>query len=413
MGGHGGGRGKRTTHIINPHTEEIVKPRRTGGGGLLYRMHYRLHYVNARTVGRYIVGIASMLMLIGLITGIIIHLRKILKDFFTFRQDRNLHSWLDGHIFTSVLALPFHLMITYSGLAFFVFTYMPLTALANYDGDKRSYIQEAFPREKAIKIQGIKEPLASIEQMRKNAEAYFGSPIKSISIINQGDSSAIVNFTRENSTLFSSEKADKVYFSGIDGKMIENQSPNRPKATRARDVLTGLHRGDFANIYARWLYFLSGVLGTFMIATGLVIWTKKREAKQKDTLGFKLVDNLNMVTIAGLPIAVAVYFWANRLIPIDVPKRAMQEADAMFIAWLVVFVFVFSVNSRKMWVVLFYLSATLYALLPISNFFLTGRHLAITIAQGDWTLVWMDLMLFFTGLAFWYTGHKVQKKISS
>jgi len=411
MGGHGRGRAKSTTQILDPHSKEVVTPRDTGGGGVLYRMHYTLHYVDARTTGRYIVGIASMLMLIGLLTGVIIHLRGIFKDFFTFRQDKNLRSWLDAHIVTGVIALPFHIMITYSGLAFFIFMYMPFTALVNYDGKMMDYRKAAFPSEHPIEIKESKVALASIDKIISKSEAYFEGAIKSITIVNQGNASAVVRIKRENTTLLSGDKVDKLYFSGSSGEIIKSLSPEKPEASNARSILTGLHRGLFADIYIRWLYFLSGILGTVMIASGLVIWTKKREAKQQDTLGFKVVDNLNMSTIAGLPLAIAAYFWANRLLPVDMINRETMETDAMFFTWVLVLLFTIVMSSRKVWVILFYLSAFLYTLLPIFNFFFTERHLGITLAHGDWTLVWMDLMLVFTGFVFWFTGYKVQKKL--
>ncbi len=407
--GHGRGGVRPITKIIDPNTKKEIKPRETGGGSALYRMHYTLQYVDARTTGRYIVGFASMLMLIGLITGIVIHI-NIFKDFFTFRQDKNIRSWLDAHIVTGILAIPFHIMITYSGLAFFIFMYMPGISMSNYDGKMMKYIQEAFPSQKAIELTNIKKPLAPIVPIVTKAEEYFDGKIKAITILNQGDSSSIVRIRRENTTLLSGDKLDRVYFSGTNGEMINSLHAKRPKAADARSIITGLHRGLFADIYVRWLYFLSGVLGTIMIASGLVIWTKKREKKQANTFGFKLVDNLNIASIAGLPVAIAAYFWANRLIPIDIPKRADMEIDTMFITWAIMLIFAIAVSSRKVWYVQFYLAAVLYLLLPVSNFFLTDRHLGITISHGDWVLVWMDLMFIVIGVIFTILGYKAQQK---
>jgi uncharacterized iron-regulated membrane protein len=395
---------------LDPNTKEMVAPRATGGGAVLYRMHYNLHYVDARSTGRYVVGIATMFMLIALLTGIIIH-KNIFKDFFTFRQNRSSRSWIDGHIVTGVLALPFHIMITYSGLAFFLFFYVPFVPLVNYEGKMLSYIQQAFPSERPIKLAHVKQPLASIPSMVTKSERYFGKPAKTITIVNQGDSSSIVRVTREDTTLLTGNRVDKLYFSGTTGEIIESLSPKKPEASKVRSVLTGLHRGDFANTFGRWLYFLSGVLGTIMIATGLILWTKKRALKQKDKFGFKIVNNLNIATIAGLPVAVASYFWANRLIPLDIPQRANLEVDVMFITWLVMLILAFALNSKKTWYIQFFLAGILYLLLPVSNFFLTNRHLVVTIAHGDWKLVWVDLTLFITGVIFCLIGYIVRKKV--
>ena len=395
--------------VLNPNTKEVVTPRQTGGGAVLYRMHYNLHYVDARSTGRYIVGIAAMFMLIALLTGIVIH-KNIFKDFFTFRQGKNYRSWLDGHMITGVLALPFHVMITYSGLAFFLFFYTPFIPLVNYNGKMMHYIQEAFPSERPIKLTHLATPLTPISSIVSKSEAYFGGPINTITIVNQGDSSSIVRVTRENTTLLSGDRVDKLYFSGISGDIIDSLSPKQPEASKVRSVLTGLHRGDFANTFGRWLYFLSGVLGTVMIATGLIMWVKKRELKQKDKFGFKLVNNLNIASIAGLPVAIASYFWANRLIPLDVPQRGNVEVDTMFITWLAMLLFAFALNSKKSWYIQFFLAGILYLLLPISNFFLTDRHLVATMTHGDWKLVWVDLTFFITGAIFCLIGYTVRRK---
>jgi uncharacterized iron-regulated membrane protein len=101
-----------------------TQARATGGGRLLYRMHVQLHYMHYET-GYRIVGAVSMVMLLAIITGIIVH-KKIFADFFTFRPGKGQRSWLDAHNLISVAALPFFLMITYSGLLFFQGRYMPL-----------------------------------------------------------------------------------------------------------------------------------------------------------------------------------------------------------------------------------------------------------------------------------------------
>ena len=74
----------------NPETgtaESWVTARETNGGNGLYRMHYRLHYLDYLTA-YWIVTIASMIMLIGIVSGVIVH-KKIFKDFFTFRLLRS------------------------------------------------------------------------------------------------------------------------------------------------------------------------------------------------------------------------------------------------------------------------------------------------------------------------------------
>jgi hypothetical protein len=94
----------------------------TGAGPVPHALRAALHAVRLWAVR--IVGLCTMLMLLAIISGVITH-KRIFKDFFTFRPNKGQRSWLDAHNALSVMALPFFLMITYSGLVFFLFLYMP------------------------------------------------------------------------------------------------------------------------------------------------------------------------------------------------------------------------------------------------------------------------------------------------
>lgn len=83
-------------------------------------------------------------------------------------------------------------------------------------------------------------------------------------------------------------------------------------------LLSILHFAQFGGRPMRWLYFIMGLAATVMIATGLVLWTTKRQRTQagrSSQTGYRIVEVLNVATVAGLPVGVAAFFWANRLLP--------------------------------------------------------------------------------------------------
>jgi uncharacterized iron-regulated membrane protein len=79
-------------------------------------------------------------MFVAIISGIITH-KKIFKDFFTFRSGKGQRSWLDAHNATAVFALPFHIMITFSGLLLLMFMFMPWGINQVYK-DRQEFFQE-------------------------------------------------------------------------------------------------------------------------------------------------------------------------------------------------------------------------------------------------------------------------------
>ena len=50
------------------------------------------------------------------------------------------------------------------------------------------------------------------------------------------------------------------------------------------NVMEGLHTARFANAPLRWLFFLSGLMGCAMVATGLLLWAVKERPQHLKVL---------------------------------------------------------------------------------------------------------------------------------
>src|SRR3546814_6136872 len=112
------------------------------GALCLYRFHFDLHYIPGLWA-RYLVGAPAMFMLIAILSGIVTH-KKIFADFFMLRFGKGQRSWLDAHNVAAVFALPFHLMITYTGLVTLAVMYMPWGIAANY-ARSDSFFEAVYP----------------------------------------------------------------------------------------------------------------------------------------------------------------------------------------------------------------------------------------------------------------------------
>lgn len=391
---------------LNGETGEIFQARETGGGQLLYQMHWRLHYLS-RAQADVIVGFATLFMLVALVSGVIIH-KKIFKDFFTFRPSKGQRSWLDAHNVFSVLALPFHLMITYSGLVFMAFSYMPLVVAAHYgvDGEARSqFIADVFDPPGQVEATNEPAPLVPLTGLIAKAEDQWGKGrIRNIDIRHPGDRNARV-IIHENIEESLASTAGLMVFNGVSGELLR-MVPKEPSAAKgARDLFIGLHEGLFAGPVLRWLYFFSGLLGTGMIATGLLLWAVKRRQRAEraagtENRGLRLVEKLNVGTIVGLPIGIAAYFWANRLLPIGIEGRADWEINALFITWAAMLLYGTLRPTKRAWIEQLSLATIAFALLPLINALTTNSHLGQSLRGGDLVMVGFDLAMLFIGAAF-------------
>lgn len=379
---------------------QVAQPRDTEGGDVFYRLHFDLRYVPV-IWGRWVAGFCAMFMLVAIVSGVITH-KKIFADFFTFRPGKGQRSWLDGHNALAVLALPFHAMITYTGLVTLMVLYVPWGVTANYPS-KTAYYAQSITRAKPVKPSGEAAPLVDIGAVLASAErAWDGGHAGLIRIDAPNDAAARITLTRRASdTLVDGRR--EIVFDGVTGK-IRSQVEPTSSGMIARGGMIGLHAGRFAPMTLRWLFFLSGLAGTAMVATGLVLWIAKRRQKLADParphFGFRLVERLNVGTIAGLPAAMAVFLWANRLLPTTLAGRAAWEVHAMFIAWGVLLLHGFVRPPRRGWIEQLSLTAALLAGLPVFNLVATQRGVLASLQAGDTAMAVMDLTLLALGAAF-------------
>lgn len=381
---------------FDPVTGESVSARATQGGDFFFRFHFQFHYLPA-IWGRWLAGLAAMFMLVAIISGVITH-RKIFVDFFTFRGGKGQRSWLDAHNALSVFGLPFHLMITYTGLVTLMALYMPWgeQAAIQSAAQKRQLTSELSVFIPPGKPSGQPAALAPVDAMVRQAQAVWGPHhIGGVTITHPGDAAARVSVARGSAERVSMSP-QYLLFEGRTGRLLETHDRVGP-AAETRGVLYALHLGRFSDRSLRWLYFVVSLAGSAMVGTGLVMWTVKRRAKLAAAgqrhVGFWLVERLNIAAIAGLSIAMAGFLWANRLLPVQLPERGDGEIHAFFIVWALALLHALARPARRAWIEQLWLATAALALLPVVNALSTTRPLWRSLAEGDWVFAGMDLAL--------------------
>ncbi|WP_375575232.1 PepSY-associated TM helix domain-containing protein [Paracidovorax oryzae] len=413
--------GRFQTLLMDPATGQSIGTRETMGGEFFYRFHFELrtaHQSRWALQGRWIVGVATLLMFIALLTGVVTH-RRIFKDFFTFRPTKGgQRAWLDAHNVSGVLALPFYLVITFSGLMIFHTLYMPAgiaTAYATPKGtDSQAYFAEMQGDEpgarSARRARGAAEaaaPLSPLDlaTMVAGAHRTWGDArIGNISARRDADGT-VVEVTRHDGDRLQYGPA-RLRFDGATARQLALIDPQTP-AIKTYRVLYGLHLARFAGPGMRWALFGFGVLGSLMIASGLVLWSVKRRAQAQRKpgdaglpFGERLVASLNVGLMGGLPLAVAAFLAANRLLPLSTPGRADAELAWFFGTWGAGLAIGLLRPDRRGWALLLGAAGALFAALPVINAATTSAHLGITLPAGEWAWAGMDLSFLAAGLVF-------------
>ncbi|QPF73515.1 PepSY domain-containing protein [Roseateles sp. DAIF2] len=377
--GKPGQRARTEQRWLDPESGAALQARSTFGiGEFFYRFHFELRSAQqSRWIleGRWAIGLATLFMFVALLSGIVTH-RRFFKDFFTFRPRAKAaqRAWLDAHNISGVLVLPFYLMITFSGLMIFHTLYMPAGIAAVYGAKGGSYFNELagdpLPRGRGLNAKpGEGQVLPQVGEARWQAllaevrREWPQGRIEVVALLREGGQT-LVEFGRHEGDRLQ-YRSPRLLFDAASGQR-QHLADTAAPAARSYGVLYGLHMARFADLPLRWLLFGFGLLGSAMIATGLLLWSVKRAAdderrRRARPFGRRLVDTLNLTAIAGLPLAIAAIFYANRLLPLELAERPDWELKCFYLAWGASLLLAAALPDRRGWRALFGLAALAFA----------------------------------------------------
>jgi uncharacterized iron-regulated membrane protein len=223
------------------------------GSEFFYPLHFSLH-LSGRTSATGIVGLAALVMLAVLVSGVVMH-RKILRELFTFPAPPSTHAavTLDLHNLTGVVALPFHFVFALSGLTIFAGIYLPVSRTMLEPQPRRTRWPRRRPADWPSGPRAFAAPLASVDAMVLEAKrrwAARGSPgeVGYLEVTHVGDAKGHVSIYRAGSDRVALV-GQAVHFEAATGKVILEEPP--PTAVAGiNEFLTGLHLQHFPALAA-------------------------------------------------------------------------------------------------------------------------------------------------------------------
>jgi hypothetical protein len=181
--------------------------------------------------------------------------------------------------------------------------------------------------------------------------------------------------------------------------MIDEKSP----AFRLQSFVASWHWIEWGGNLVRWFYYLAGLVGTGLVAAGLIVFTAKRAREFEAKPWLRRVEAVNVAAVAGCCVACVAYLWSERLTPVDTPDRADVGVMAFWLVWAATALHAALRPAKVAWAE--QLGVT--ALLCLGAPFLGGmafRHLA----EGDLVRITVDATLVGTGLLFAAGAWKVR-----
>lgn len=234
-------------------------------------------------IGLYVMGAISALYLLAIVSGLIVLLPTLVKDFFSLRKGKSpKRFWLDAHNLVGITSLPFHIVIalTVVVFAFHDQIYDGLGKLAY--GDRPQFARQATPAEASPhKLDDLLLPHQLIAHVHAIAPDFVAREVTyigaltaraSVRIAGEDDDHMVRGYNRGFVSLdpYTGAITDRDYLPGHEDGWINI-------------VITffALHLGSYGGDPIRWVYFLLGMSGAFLFYTGNLLWVESRRRRQR------------------------------------------------------------------------------------------------------------------------------------
>jgi uncharacterized iron-regulated membrane protein len=383
------------------------------GSQFFYPLHFSLNF-NWMSLGYWIVGFSSLIMLAALVSGVVMH-RKIFRELFTFRPKKaTQRSTLDLHNLTGVVAMPFHFFFAFTGLVIFAGIYFPISHTQLSSLHEQHELLEAketgLPHDRA----SVAAPIASVDAMvieaqHRWAERGMAGDVGFLTLTHVGDANGYVSVYRAGTDRIALA-GEGIHFKASTGEVLR-EDPPPTVVDSISEFLEGLHLQHFRHWMLRWLYVFGGLAGCVCIATGFIFFVEKRKRQhaKQGSQGARVVDALAVTTVSGMLLATLGILIANRLLPETLPEgwliRSDLERYAFWGTWVFAMAHAFWRSApvakglmNPAWREQCLALAVLSPVAVLLNWFTTGDHLAKTLSHGYWPVAGLDLCLLITSL---------------
>ncbi|MEM9256696.1 MAG: PepSY-associated TM helix domain-containing protein [Pseudomonadota bacterium] len=356
--------------------------------------------LGGRTAGRSIVGIAGIIMLLSIISGLVTH-RKMMREFFTLRVQRSLRlRWKDAHNVLALWGLPFYAMIAFTGAFLGIIALLlPLTGALIAKGDTDKLL--AAIGSEPVEASGVAAQMLSLDDLYQRRLPGSDAVPSLISITNWGDETAVyrINFPEQRRLLIT----DSELVNGVTGasEVEENTLLEASPAGRATAALAPLHYGTYGGVWLKWLYLLLGLSLCALIVLGLMVWLERRLHGVVGTRSEAFYARIQQIVIGitcGNVLASLAIFYLDKLYTGSEEQRLYWTGVSYFVVWGAVLLFALlrSDPYRAVRRLVLFTGVGLM-LLPLLNVLTTGAEVPFVQAPPS-VSGWADVSFLLLGL---------------
>ena len=381
-------------------------------GEFLYRLHFfaQIPY----PAGYYLSGFTALFLFFVVLTGVLIHWKKLLTHFFVFRPMTKLKTvWTDAHTVLGTIGLPFQTVYSITGAFFMIqIVLVAPNVLVLYNGNEQKLYEDLgyAAHSYAFTLRKLPATPEVNPSIVRSARRWKNFHVNEVSIKNYGDSSMHVTVAGVLSSAARFTGVGEITYRAPAMQVVQEKDPYRTTyAESVKNILYRIHFGDYGGYAVKWGSFLLGILSCFVVLSGILVWLEARNKKtisvRKRNFNERVGHIYLSICLSILPVT-AVCFIISRLIPAEFSAQRQPVLYSLFFGgWLLLSAF-FTSGKNNRFTAYWTLAATsvLGALIPVVHGITTGKWVWVTFAAGYDDLLAVDLL--WVGIAL-STGYAV------
>jgi uncharacterized iron-regulated membrane protein len=384
---------------INIHTGETASyVEKYGLGEFLYRLHF---FTQIPTIGIYLAGFVSLFFLFAIVTGVIVHWKKIVSNFYQFNPKVSLKRvWTDAHTALGIIGLPFQFMYAVTAAYFCLSLFVLLPANFLYGGDQDKLMEDLRPDRKSYEwIAKTDKEIPSVNQfVKENANRWSHFNSNYVLIKNYGGTNmkyCLIGELDYNKRFLSS---GMVFYDFETDETSIVRNPNESKYTDDIQLsVSRLHYGNFGGIAIKVIYFILALITCFVIITGVLIWIEARNKKSmslKQRLYTAKVGHIYLAICLSLYPVIALFFLVVKLLPENYQTQKMSILYTwFFVIWLLATIyFRFKRNNYFTNKITLLTGAILGFLIPIASGIVSNNWIWNTYKARQFDILTIDLL---------------------
>ncbi|OXA92711.1 PepSY-associated TM helix domain-containing protein [Flavobacterium hercynium] len=365
-------------------------------GELLYRLHFlaQIPY----PVGYYLSGFIALFFLFAIITGVLLHWKKIVSNFYVFRPKEKLKVWwTDAHTALGMIGLPFQFVYAVTGAFFMIKLLIVAPAvMALYKGDQAKLYKELEYTDPDYKFENKKlaNPFNINQVVAKAKSNWDDFEVTRVIIQNYGDANMHLLVEGEVPHTKKFTGVGKVIYRITDGKEVARKNPvtQNNYLDIVKNVLYRIHFGDYGGYALKIVSFLLGIITCFVIISGVMIWLVARQKnnmpEKKRRFNAAVVRIYLAICLSMYPITALAFIGSK----IFYPLSQSNLFTLYFGGWLILAVF-FIIKKNDAFTNKFCLisGSILGFLIPITNGIVSGTWFWTSFLQHHTQVFFIDV----------------------